>query len=44
MTIQLLAPAPYAQIQISGALYTADQTGVIAAAASVDFVEVNATN
>ena len=40
MTTKLLAPAPYAQIQTTGALYTADQNGVIAAAASSDVIDL----
>jgi hypothetical protein len=40
MTTKLLAPAPYAQIQTSGALYTADQAGVIDAAADGDVIDL----
>jgi hypothetical protein len=39
MTTKLLAPAPYAQIRTSGAFYTADQNGVIAAAAGDDVID-----
>ena len=36
MTTKLFAPAPYARYQTSGASYTADAKGVIAAADAVD--------
>ena len=40
MTTQLFAPAPYARYQTSGASYTADAKGVIAAAATGDVVDL----
>jgi hypothetical protein len=40
MTTKLLAPAPYTQFKTSGALYTADRNGVIAAAASGDVIDL----
>jgi hypothetical protein len=40
MTTKLLAPAPSTPIQTSGALYTADQNGVIGAAPSGDVIDL----
>jgi hypothetical protein len=40
MTTKLFAPAAYARYQTSGASYTADAKGVIAAAAAVDVVDL----
>jgi hypothetical protein len=40
MTTQLLAPAPFAQFQTSGASYTADAKAVIAAATAADVIDL----
>jgi hypothetical protein len=40
MTTKLLAPAPFAQFQTSGASYTADAKAVIAAAAAADVIDL----
>jgi hypothetical protein len=40
MTTKLLAPAPYARFQTSGASYTADLHGVIAGAANSDLIDL----
>jgi hypothetical protein len=40
MTTKLFAPAPFAQFQTSGASYTADAKGVIAAAATSDVIDL----
>jgi hypothetical protein len=40
MTTMLFAPAAYARYQTSGASYTADAKGVIAAAAAVDVIDL----
>jgi hypothetical protein len=40
MTTQLLAPAPFARFQTSGASYTADANGVVGAAASDDVIDL----
>jgi hypothetical protein len=40
MTTQLLAPAPFARFQTSGASYVADVNGVIAAAAADDVIDL----
>jgi hypothetical protein len=40
MTTKLFAPAAYARYQTSGASYTADAKGVIAAAAAVDVIDL----
>jgi hypothetical protein len=40
MTTKLFAPAPYARYQTSGASYTADAKGVIAAAATGDVIDL----
>ena len=40
MTTRVLAPAPFAQFQTSGASYTADGNGVIAAVAIGDVIDL----
>ena len=40
MTTKLFAPAAYARYQTSGASYTADAKGVIAAADAVDVIDL----